>query len=373
MRISAPNIISPALDLMRFSVDEASKPISALIIGANGIAGANMLAMLCRETNWQLHAVARWHPAAIDRINRISVDLLDEAAAHAALAAIGPVDYIFYAALVEASTPAEQVAPNLALLRNSVSPIIKAGAGLRHVCVVQGTKWYGSHLGPYRTPARENDPRHPGPNFYYDQHDWLSAFQRGSSWTFSTLRPHFISGFNVGNPHNMMAAVGAYAAVKRELGEPLDFPGTLESFETLSMATNVGLLNKAMLWSATSPACANHDFNITNGDYFRWKNVWPAIADSFDMALGGIATLQLSDYMAGKEALWTAICRRNGLPPRPIHSLAGWRWADFLFRGNWDDISSTIKARRFGFSECVDTEEDMLKSLERYRAERVLP
>jgi hypothetical protein len=39
---------------------------------------------------------------------------------------------------------------------------------------VHGAKWYGMHIGPYRTPAREGDPRHMPPNFYYDQQDLVS-------------------------------------------------------------------------------------------------------------------------------------------------------------------------------------------------------
>jgi len=346
---------------------------SALVIGANGIVGSNMLAMLCAGTDWTVHAVARSHPPSDDRVRRIAVDLQDEAASRIALAALGPIDYVFFAALATGRTPAAQVGPNLALLRNAVSPLIGRGSGLRHVCVVQGTKWYGSHLGPYHTPAREGDARHDGPNFYYDQRDWLSAAQAGSDWSFSTLRPHFISGFNVGNPHNMMAAVGAYAAIKRELGDALDFPGTPACFQTLSMATDVSLLNRAMLWAATTAECANQDFNISNGDYFRWRNLWPAIAGSFGMPSGVVKPVRLATYMADKGAVWDAIVRRHSLRSTPLDKVVDWSWADFLFRGDWDDMSSTIKARRYGFNDCVDTQDDMLKALARYREERVLP
>ena len=126
----------------------ASPGRSALVIGANGIVGSNMLAMLRQETDWTLHAVARSHPPSSDRVRRVAVDLLDEAASRDALGAIGPVDYVFFAALAPGPTPAAQVAPNLALLRNGVSHLLERGAGLRHVCLVQGTKWYRSHLGP---------------------------------------------------------------------------------------------------------------------------------------------------------------------------------------------------------------------------------
>ena len=41
--------------------------------------------------------------------------------------------------------------------------------------LVTGTNYYGSHLGPFKTPAREDDTRHDGPDFYFDQVDWLTA------------------------------------------------------------------------------------------------------------------------------------------------------------------------------------------------------
>ena len=49
-------------------------------------------------------------------------------------------------------------------------------ASLRRVVLVTGTKYYGSHLGPFKTPARESDPRHMPPNYYFDQIDWLTGF-----------------------------------------------------------------------------------------------------------------------------------------------------------------------------------------------------
>ena len=55
----------------------------------------------------------------------------------------------------------------------------------------------------------------------------------------------------------------------------------------------------------------------------------------------------------------------------PLNRVADWDWADFLFRGDWDDMSSSIKARRHGFADCVDTQDEMLTALARYREERV--
>lgn len=68
------------------------------------------------------------------------------------------VTHVFYSAYAPAAKPADEIAPNLAMLVNVVSCIERASPELRHVTVMQGSKWYGNHLGPYRTPAREDDP-----------------------------------------------------------------------------------------------------------------------------------------------------------------------------------------------------------------------
>lgn len=346
---------------------------TALVVGANGITGRNMIEHLRAVGGWRILGLARSPGRPADgSFEPVAADLFDAPASAATLRSLGEVSHVFFAALAPGADPAAQVAPNLALLRNAVVPLL-ASPSLRHISVVQGTKWYGSHLGPYRTPAKEDDPRHQGPNFYFAQRDWLAAAQAGQTWSFSTLRPHFICGFNTGNPHNMVAAIGAYAAIRRALGEPLDFPGTQACFDTLTMATDVRLLNRAMLWAATTPACANQDFNITNGDFFRWRHLWPAIADSFDMAVGTVRPLRLEAYMADKSTLWRELVARHGLQPRALEDVVSWRWADFLFRGDWDDMSSMTKARRFGFADQIDTEDEILATLARYQAEQLLP
>jgi len=240
-----------------------------------------------------------------------------------------------------------------------VDAAIAASPRLRRVCLVQGNKWYGSHLGPFRTPARENDPRLAPPNFYYDQHDFLSARQMGQGWDWVSLRPHFIAGFNQGNPHNMAMAVGAYAAAQKAQGAALlDFPGTEACYRAVSMATDAQLLARALHWAATAPGCANQDYNIHNGDYFRWCNLWPRIAAGFGMGCGAVRPVRLSDAMAGQAPAW--------------RDAVNWRWADSLFRSEWDAMASTIKIRQHGFADCVDTEAALLATLERYRAAGLL-
>ena len=69
---------------------------------------------------------------------------------------------------------------------------------------------------------------------------------------------------------------------------------------------------------ATASACANQDFNITNGDLFRWSNRWPKFADYFGTALRPVETVNLADYMTDKEAVWQRVIEGHTLIPQSL-------------------------------------------------------
>jgi hypothetical protein len=102
---------------------------------------------------------------------------------------VGDATHLVFAAYSEHGSLAAQIAPNVALLSNTLDGLAVAGAPLRHVTLYQGMKAYGAHLGPYRTPAREDEPRLLGPNFYYDQEDLLRRTAAERGFRFTVLRP----------------------------------------------------------------------------------------------------------------------------------------------------------------------------------------
>jgi nucleoside-diphosphate-sugar epimerase len=138
---------------------------TALVIGATGVVGRNLIRHLDGLPDWEILGVARRPLDFKCRARIIQVDLLDPAAAQAALGGLKQVTHIFYAGYTERPSWVEQEPPNRVLLVNAIEAVEPMAKGLRHVCLLQGTKYYGSHLGPFRTPAREDDPRHVGPNF----------------------------------------------------------------------------------------------------------------------------------------------------------------------------------------------------------------
>jgi hypothetical protein len=113
------------------------------------------------------------------------------------------------------------------MLANTVEVVERSSPTLRKVLLVEGAKFYGAHLSPYKTPAKETDLRHMPPNFYYDQEDYLVERSAGKTWSWTAFRPSSICGFAVGNPMNMAAVIAVYASLCRELRLPLRFPGQL--------------------------------------------------------------------------------------------------------------------------------------------------
>ena len=345
----------------------------ALIAGATGVVGRNLLKHLVELGGWEIVTLSRRKPDVEGTYEHISVDLMEAANCRTRLSHLTDVTHVFFAACAAKPDLAELVTSNLTLLRNLVETIEPVAADLKHIHLVHGSKWYGSHLGPYKTPAKEDDPRHAPPNFYYDQWDYLVERQKGKAWSYSSARPHAVSGFAVGNPSNLTMVIAIYAAICKELGLQLCHPGTPGNYSALYQCTDSGLLARAMVWMATTPGCAYEAFNITNGDLIRWENTWPKIANYFDMETGPRRQISLVKYMADKGPVWDRIVNKYGLRPFSYQEIVSWPYGDFVFTPEYDIISDTGKARRFGFHESVDTEEMFFRLWNQMRTGNVIP
>lgn len=262
---------------------------------------------------------------------------------------------------------------NVTLLRNLLNTVEKHSPGLEHVTLYQGGKAYGADLGPFKTPAREDDPRLMSPNFYYDQEDFLKAQQDGKNWHYTVLRPEAVCGYGIGNPMNLTMVIGVYAAISKELGLPLRFPGPEAAYRALYQVTSADILARASSWAGTTESAREQIFNITNGDYFRWQFMWPRIAKSFHMEVAEPVPMPLSIYMADKGPLWADMTKRYGLKPIPYEQIVSWPFGDFIFNSAFDNITSTIKARQHGFQDCIDTEDMFSDFFSNLRSRHILP
>ena len=346
---------------------------TALIVGATGVSGRSLLTHLETRPDWDILAVSRNAPDFPTRARHVQADLLDPASCREAFAACRDVTHVFYTAYADRPTIAQTREPNAAMFRNALTAVTQVAETLRHVCLLQGTKYYGQYLGKFKTPARERDPRHPNPHFYYDQEDCMLELQRAGSWTWSCPRPHVICGFALGNALNLISVLAVYGTMCRELKRPFTFPGKAGAFTSIYQATDAGLLARAMEWMATDPSCANQAFNITNGDFFRYENMWPVFARYFGVEAAGVETVDLRQEMGRHEAVWNGLVERHELMRNAYARVADWNFANYAFSNDWDVMSDTTKSRRYGFLEFIDSEEMFLQLFDRFRQAKVVP
>jgi nucleoside-diphosphate-sugar epimerase len=347
---------------------------TVLVAAVHGVTGRAAAEHWASLPGTKVYGLSRRSDPIRADVEGISADLLDRDDLQRKLGKIGGITHIVFGAYIERPSAAERSQANVAILKNLLEVVEETSPTLRHVTFYQGGKAYGADLGPYKTPAREDDPRLMPPNFYYDQEDFLRERQRGKAWHWTALRPDMTTGFGVGNPMNLGMSIAVYAAISRELGLPLRFPGTEKTYAVLNQVTSAEILAKATAWAGESEMAKNEVFNITNGDYFRWRYLWPRIAAMFEMPPADPIPTPLTVYMADKKPVWEAMVRKHGLQPLPYEQVSSWPFADAVLRlMEFDNMSSTIKVRRAGFHDCIDTEEMFKGFFARLRKDRVIP
>ena len=148
---------------------------TALVTGAFSLVGGYLLKHLLAQGDWDIVAISRRKPDVPGNYRHIAVDLLDRADCQHKLASLTNISHVFFVAFLERSDPGELVTANAAMLVNLVDTIEAASPVLEHVHLSEGTKWYGNHLGPFKTPAKEDDPRRLG---FHDSVDTEEMFLR---------------------------------------------------------------------------------------------------------------------------------------------------------------------------------------------------
>jgi nucleoside-diphosphate-sugar epimerase len=355
-----------------------------LIAGASGLVGFAATKLFCSLSDWDVLALSRRPPPAVFNARFLPADLTDENACAELADRLRGVTHVIYAALHERPEliagwrHEAQVRTNDLMFRNLLAAIEKGSRDLQHVTLLQGTKAYGVHVRPIATPARENrDEARDVPNFYWLQEDFLKERQRDGDWTWTIFRPQIIVGESFGGAMNLIAALGAYAALLKEDGLPMAYPGGDTS---LMEAVDADLLARAIVWAINAPAARNTTFNITNGDVFQWRGVWPAIADALGMQAGSDAPLSLAREMPKREQDWERIRAKHRLRSPSLAEFVGlsFQYADSCL-GYADErrrdpaLVSTIKLRQAGFHEFIDTEAMFRKWFRTFQEKRYLP
>jgi len=353
---------------------------TVLVAGASGLVGYAALKHFAAEPDTTVIALSRRPPPGV-AARHLPLDLNDAAACRDAADTLRDVTHVVYAALFELPGLVEgwrndrQIETNDRMLRHLLGPLMKAASGLRHVTLLQGTKAYGVHVRPLAVPAREGrSEMREQPNFYWAQEDYVRSVRTGRDWTFTILRPVLIVGEAIGGAMNLIPALGAHAAVMRERGPILPYPG---GAERVGQAVDADLLARAITWAGEAPAARDETFNVTNGDVFTWPNVWPAIADAVGMRPGADEPFLLQSL---QRADWDRARQRYALESPALPEFVGLslEYADYQMRHGHVDpgpaaIVSTVKIMQAGFREVMDTELMFRKWFKVFQQKRLLP
>ncbi len=358
-----------------------------VVAGASGVVGYAAMKLFAERGN-RVTAVSRRPPLHDFGCDHLAVDLTDAEACREVFGRMGDVTRLVYAALYEKPglmpgwVESDHIETNRRMLENLFEPLSAAANGLRHVALLQGTKAYGAHVRQIPLPAREHrDELHSQPNFYWEQERYLRDRQAGRSWHWTIFRPQLIFGMALGAAMNLIPPIGVYAALLRARGEPLHYPGGPSTF--VIEAVDADLLARAMAWAgddAGREAATNEIFNVTNGDVFVWREVWPAIAAAFGMAVGEERPESMARLLPSEAGAWDEIRARYGLRAPGLEAFVGesHHYMDFTFTPEAPErtaaaLVSTIHLRQAGFAECMDTEVMFEKWIRQYQQEGLLP
>ncbi len=356
---------------------------TVLIAGASGLVGTAAVESFL-DDGWDVIALSRRRPEVDSTrpFRHESIDLRDADATRAAVVSLGAVSHVVYTAvhelpgLVPGWSERVQMETNLVMLQHLLDPLSATGT-LEHVSLLQGTKAYGVHLHPMRVPGRERFPRDQHENFYWLQEDYLKDRSAANGFAFSIWRPQLIVGPNYGVVMNLPPIIGAYAAICKEEGVPFAYPGGVS---WVWEAVDTRLVANALLWGATAPTAIGETFNLTNGEVFEWRDMWPALAAVLGVDTGPDRPASLAAMLPAKADVWDRIVAKHGLRPVSMAEFVGesHHYADFCFAYGATSspppaFVSTVKVKQAGFTETYDTEASFCHWLQVLIDRKILP
>ena len=357
---------------------------TVLIVGASGLVGTAAASSFAGE-GWRVITCSRRYPEllTVEPHRHLSLDITDASACFDHLTGMDEtISHVVYAAVQESpglipgwSDP-EQIRLNGQMLENILVPLLSKD-GLEHITLLQGTKAYGASVGSMRVPARESQNRVEHPNFYWLHEDYVKEKSVEHGFSFTIFRPQLIVGPNHGVVMNLPPVLGVYAAIRKKERLPFSFPG---GPDWIWEAVDARLVGDACLWAAGAESAKDETFNLTNGEVFSWRDMWPAIANTLNVDSGPEESLSIAGYLAERGSLWADIVVEHNLAHNSLESILGesHHYADLCLACGLSSrppatFVSTIKIKQAGFTQTYDSEESFCFWLRDLQARKVIP
>ena len=127
------------------------------------------------------------------------------------------------------------------------------------------------------------------------------------------------------------------------------------------------------MWALSEDKARNQIFNVSNGDVYRWRQLWNELAAFYDLPVAEPLAMSAVSEMGEKAPLWNSIVARYGLHATPYDQIANWAFVDWMLNFREETILSTIKIRQAGFADRIDTHQSFRRQLTRLRDMRIIP
>nr|XP_043619478.1 3-oxo-Delta(4,5)-steroid 5-beta-reductase-like [Erigeron canadensis] len=362
----------------------------ALIVGVTGIVGNSLAEILPLHDTpggpWKVYGVARrprppWNSDY--PMEYIQCDITNPEETESKLSNLPDLTHVFYVTWANCSTEEENCQVNGQMLRNVLNAVMPNSPNLQHVSLQTGRRHY---VGPFEQcgtnefhdgPFYEDLPRLKNLNFYYTLEDILfSEVTKKEGLTWSVHRPGLIFGFSPNSMMNILGSLCVYASICKHEGEPLKFPGTKEAWNSYSDASDADLVAEHHIWAAVDPIAKNEAFNISNGDVFKWKDIWKVLAEQFDVENGGLQEDEerksLNELMKDKGPVWDAIVTENELLPTKLEQVGGWWFVDLIL-SNEGMLDIMNKSKEHGFLGFRNSISSLVSWIDKIKCCKIVP
>lgn len=398
--------------------------ITALVVGATGTLGVNIVSYLAEHTDWEILALSRSASKSLEvraGVHAVAVDVTNPAALKSALRH-WRITHVFYAAALTNKTEdfkqfdlpnirraikvgkffmplIESIPPirrafhlnfaktaeaydedgiNEHMLKTVVSVCEEKPHQLESFVLVTGGKYYGAHLGPHfhknwKQPFEENDPAADCINFYLPLEQYLKD-RSPTNWKYTIVRPSFVVGKSKRAVRNILTAIAVYASILKELGSDLIFPGDDKSADAVIDMSDAQLISAFMHWLSIQKQIKNEAFNITNDQPISWRDLWAGIAAHFEMtAAYPEQGVRLDKMFSEHPNIWEEMVKKYDLQPYKLEEICSFAFLAKSVAADWDMVYSMQKAKDLGFQHPTDNVEMFVRYIEALRKERIIP
>ena len=135
------------------------------------------------------------------------------------------------------------------------------------------------------------------------------------------------------------------------------------------------ILAEHLMWQATDPTAANQVFNVVNGDVFRWKSLWPKIAEYFGIEPVGPeeTPMNLTQKMTALKHKWVEMVEEYGLQKYASADISTWWMVSSSSSREVNCLTDMTKSREMGFLKYQLTEKSIFNLFDTLRREKIIP